>query len=83
MEISTNQTIYIGLAKDQHDNLLPLCWHTNKQRAGDVAQALAQQIGVNFVGVIHCAGADYEALASFPDEHFLNQPFPVAPNCLE
>lgn len=76
MEILTKQTIYIGLAKDQHDNLLPLCWHTNKQRAGDVAQALALQIGVNFVGVVNCSEADDEARSSFPDDHFLNQPCP-------
>ncbi len=67
------QVVYVGYAKDQHDNLLLLCWHTNKQRAGDVAQALAKQIGVNFVGVINCNDADYEASSSFPDEHFLNQ----------
>ncbi|MBW4425316.1 MAG: hypothetical protein KME50_12920 [Nostoc desertorum CM1-VF14] len=69
------QTIYIGIAKDQHDNILPLCWHTKKQRAGDVAQQLAKQIGANFVGVIHCNEADYEAQASFPDDHFLNLPY--------
>ncbi len=68
------QVIYIGLAKDQHNNLLLLCWHTEKQRAGDVAKELAQQMGVKFLGVVNCDNADYEALSSFPDDHLLNQP---------
>ncbi|MEH2080214.1 MAG: hypothetical protein V7K89_09425 [Nostoc sp.] len=43
------QTIYIALALNPDNrSLVPLCWHTDKSRAGDVAQPLPNKMGFLF-----------------------------------
>lgn len=67
------QTIYVALAlKVEANALVVLCWCTDKSRAGDVGTALTQQNGLVFFGVMGCNNADFEADASFPDDHWLN-----------
>lgn len=67
------QTIYIAIALSLDNNaLVPVCWHTDKTRAGDVGTPLTQQNGLAFFGVTSCNHADFEADSSFPDDHWLN-----------
>ncbi|MEH2071621.1 MAG: hypothetical protein V7K47_26285 [Nostoc sp.] len=66
--------IYIALALSLDTRaLVPLCWHEDKARAGDVGTAITQQNGLSYFGVIGCNHADFEADSSFPDDHWLNQ----------
>ncbi|MDZ8070891.1 MAG: hypothetical protein RMY64_35635 [Nostoc sp. DedQUE08] len=68
------QTIHVALAiYPQKNQLIALCWHTDKSRAGDVGTALAQQNGLAFFGVTSCENADFEADSTFPDDHWLNK----------
>ena len=72
------QSIYIAFGSDPDNKLFPkcqmLCWHENRQRAGDVGKEIADRKGIDFEGVsTFVNNADYEAKSSFPVEHFLNQ----------
>ncbi len=67
------QPIYIAYAvTSDSQGLMPVCWHTEKQRAGDVGQALVRLDGLVFWGVFGCNNADYLAINNFPDDHPLN-----------
>ncbi|MEH1849276.1 MAG: hypothetical protein V7L25_30980 [Nostoc sp.] len=71
----TRQPIYIAFAvTNDEEGLMPVCWHTSKQRAGEVGEKLALQDGFKFYGVFGCDHADSLAMNSFsPDDHRLNQ----------
>ncbi|MEH2287157.1 hypothetical protein [Nostoc sp.] len=67
------QPIYVAYAvTDDQEGLMPLCWHTSKQRAGEVGQALAKQDELAFWGIFGCNHADYLAESTFPNDHPLN-----------
>ncbi len=69
----TRRPIYVAydVSRDK-EGLMPLCWHSEKQRAGEVGEELAKQDGLTFYGVFGCNHADYLATTSFPDDHRLN-----------
>ncbi|MBN3926106.1 hypothetical protein [Nostoc sp. NMS4] len=67
------QPIYIAyVVTEDGEGLMPVCWHSEKQRAGEVGEALAKLDGLNFWGVFGCNHADYLAISTFPDDHRLN-----------
>ncbi|MEH2312359.1 MAG: hypothetical protein V7K35_13390 [Nostoc sp.] len=67
------EPIYVAYAvTSDGEGLMPVCWHTSKQRAGEVGEALSIQDGVSFWGVFGCNHADYQAITCFPDDHPLN-----------
>ena len=68
----TKQPIYVVYAITSDQGLMPLCWHTSKQRAGEVGEALTKQDGLAFWGMFRCNHADYQAITCFPDNHQLN-----------
>ncbi|MCC5623259.1 hypothetical protein [Nostoc sp. CHAB 5715] len=69
----TRQPIYIAYAvTSDKEGLMPVCWHTSKQRAGEVGEELALGEGLKFYGVLGCNHADYLAMNSFSDDHRLN-----------
>ncbi|MHC5823975.1 MAG: hypothetical protein ACYT04_51105 [Nostoc sp.] len=69
----TRQPIYIAYAvTSDREGLIPLCWHTEKQRAREVGEELAKQDGLRFYGVFGSNHADYLAANNFPDDHRLN-----------
>ena len=69
----TIQPIYVAYAvASDGEGLITLCWHTSKQRAGEVGEALAKQDGLAFWGIFGCNHADYQAITCFPDDHPLN-----------
>jgi hypothetical protein len=67
------EPIYVAYAvTSDEEGLMPLCWHTEKQRVGEVGEALAKQDGLVFWGIFGCNHADYQARTCFPDDHPLN-----------
>ena len=69
----TREPIYVAYAvTSDQEGLMPLCWHTSKQRASEVGEALAKQDGLAFWGAFGCNHADYQAITCFPDDHSLN-----------
>ncbi|MEH2243392.1 hypothetical protein [Nostoc sp.] len=69
----TRELIYVAYAVTSDDKgLVSVCWHTEKQRASEVGDAVAKQDGLTFFGAVGCNYADYQAITSFPDDHPLN-----------
>lgn len=69
----SREPIYVAYALiGDGDEVMPLCWHAEKQRAGEVGEALAKQEELAFWGIFACNHADYQAINYFPDNHPLN-----------
>jgi hypothetical protein len=69
------QSIYVAYAiNPREQTAVAMCWHTDRVRAGDVGQALAQQHGLVYSEVLSCNHADTEAALSFPRDHWVNKP---------